>query len=199
MQTDSYIKEYLKDDKKKKDDRKRNIIIAIVVLVCIFNPTVKLRKTIYGNAEKIKSEKKVEKLDLSLKKTYEAPLQNSKIYKPYGEIQLAGEGKEFHSGVDLMVSSDTYVEVVEEGEVVFTGYDEDLENTVIVKHVTTNDIFYTVYGHLSTNYTYLGQKLDKRHIIGEALLKDDELHSVIHFEVRESENKGTDIDPDKYI
>ena len=204
MQTNSYIKKYLTDEKSRKQKIKKYAIIIFIVLVCIFNPVSKLRTTIYSNAEKLREQNAKKVFTNPFAKEYDAPITEFFLSKRYGEqIKIDTNKKEFHTGVDLLVKKDTYVEVIEKGTVVFSGNDEKLGNVIIVEHITDKETFYTVYGNLSANYTYTGQQLDKRAIIGELVLKEDNSdfsnYPILHFETRMTKEEGTSVDPKKYI
>lgn len=199
MKPNSYIKNYLKDDKKDKSKKKRNIIIIMLVLLCLFNPIDKIRKTIYLNVER----KKEENDSVSLKKTYKMPIKKGKMFKDYGNLPLVGGNTEYHSGIDFVCYDDSSVETIEEGIVVFSGYDDEYGNCVEVKHKTKEETFYTFYAKLSSTYVSVGQTLSKRQTIGKLKeangYSDSTNYAILHFEVRKNKGRGNEVNPKKYI
>jgi len=78
----------------------------------------------------------------------------------YSNEQLFGKGKErrnIHLGVDLWVSVDTPIFAPFDGIVQSIHYNDselDYGHTIILKHEIGDQIFYSLYGHLSSSHVH---------------------------------------------
>jgi RHS repeat-associated protein len=95
------------------------------------------------------------------------PIHDPSQNYPHGFLQLRGSdysvGNEgdinhqhsnspyYHPGVDIGDILGTPVYPIYPGVVVYTGWNYDLGNTIILEHNVDGKLFYSVYGHLGTN------------------------------------------------
>lgn len=73
------------------------------------------------------------------------------------------------------------VRTISQGQVVFSGALNDLENAVIVSH---GDHYYSVYGSLENIKVKMGEKITKNTVLGEASKSLMFLNSGVYFEIR---------------
>ena len=84
----------------------------------------------------------------------------------YSDI-LSGGSCRSHAGVDIAASTGTPVYAVAPGKVSYTGYSSDgYGNKVIVQHNINGQNYTTLYGHLDSITSYVGQIVDKDTMIG---------------------------------
>lgn len=114
---------------------------------------------------------------------------------PYGSTQ--NETREPHHGVEFLNKFGTPVHVAGDGEVVFTGPDEEAVyspwpnfygNVVVIRHA---DEMYTLYAHLSEINVRAGDEVKAGDLIGEVGQSGVATGSHLHFEVRKG-GDGTD-------
>ncbi len=85
------------------------------------------------------------------------------ITSPFGKREHPKYGYEsIHTGVDISVLSGTEVRATADGIVVFSGYQRDSGNVVMIKHGYG---FTTVYAHNKQNLVNVGQKVKRGDII----------------------------------
>jgi murein DD-endopeptidase MepM/ murein hydrolase activator NlpD len=101
--------------------------------------------------------------------------------------------KEFHTGLDIGAWYRTPVHVMQDGEVVFAGWQRGYGWTVEVKH----DLgFLTLYGHLSRYMVNVGDKVKAGDIIALTGMSGNATGPHLHYEIRLN---GIPIDPMKYV
>lgn len=84
----------------------------------------------------------------------------------YSDI-LSGGSCRSHAGLDIAASSGTPVYSISTGKVVYAGYSSDgYGNKVIVQHNVNGQNYSSLYGHLSSITSYVGQVVDKDTMIG---------------------------------
>lgn len=77
---------------------------------------------------------------------------------------ISGEGRKFHSGHDYAAKAGTPIPAEIAGEVVYSGFNDELGNTVIVKHPTGG---YSLYGHMQDgDRVQVGQPVWQGEVIG---------------------------------
>lgn len=125
---------------------------------------------------------------------------------------ISGEEKKFHSGHDYAAKAGTPIPAEIAGEVVYSGFNERLGNTVIVKHPTGG---YGLYGHMQDgDRVQVGQPVWQGEVIGRvgstgARTTGNHVHyTLIGGSVQRENtrtgpigvalNEGTTIDPEKY-
>src|SRR5713101_2725770 len=94
------------------------------------------------------------------------PGSQFKLRSPYGERidPLTGEPGKFHSGQDFAARPGTPIPAATFGTVVYSGYNKNLGNVVIVKNDTGE---YSLYGHMQAgNQVGLGQRIWQGDTIG---------------------------------
>lgn len=105
-----------------------------------------------------------------------SPVKDYKITSPYGKRILNGE-EEFHDGIDFVSRIDEIVFAIADGVVChdvdfyeekkrWTDKRHSAGNYVIVKHVIEGNLYYVRYFHLSENFCYQGQKVEKGEPLG---------------------------------
>jgi murein DD-endopeptidase MepM/ murein hydrolase activator NlpD len=77
---------------------------------------------------------------------------------------ISGEGGKFHSGHDYAAKAGTPIPAEIAGEVVYSGFNDKLGNTVIVKHHTGG---YSLYGHMQdSDRVQVGQPVWQGDVVG---------------------------------
>ena len=87
------------------------------------------------------------------------PGSQFKLRSPYGERidPLTGEPGKFHSGQDFAARPGTPIPAATFGTVVYSGYNKNLGNVVIVENDTGD---YSLYGHMQNgSRAGLGQRI----------------------------------------
>lgn len=114
-------------------------------------------------------------------------------------ILLVGN-QSFHTGIDLVGSTGSYILNVKSGEVTWAGWQRGYGNCVEVKHIGDDGkIFYTFYAHMRDNSLCVqkGQNIVEGQIVGVQGTTGNSTGDHLHFEIR-LENKST-IDPAPYL
>ena len=84
----------------------------------------------------------------------------------YSDVLSSGSCRS-HAGVDIAASSGTPVYSIATGKVVYASYSSDgYGNKVIVQHNVNGQNYSSLYGHLSSINSYVGQIVDKDTMIG---------------------------------
>ena len=116
-----------------------------------------------------------------LKNTYEKYLGNilsvEKIVKEekavFNETLSYDNLKKYKNGVELKVSDNYMIPIIESGVVVFIGEKENYGNTIIVEQIDGIDVF---YGNIKNNNIKLYDYVEKGELLGEA--KDNKMYLV---------------------
>jgi len=114
-------------------------------------------------------------------------------------ILLVGK-QSFHTGIDLVGNTGSYILNVKSGEVTWAGWQNGYGNCVEVKHIGDDGkIFYTFYAHMRDNSLCVnkGQYIVDGQILGVQGTTGNSTGDHLHFEIR-LENKST-IDPAPYL
>lgn len=86
----------------------------------------------------------------------------------------------FHSGIDLKAPYGASIKAASSGRVIFAGWKSGYGRCVIIKH---NNLYKTLYGHLSRIFVREGQFVEKRESIGAAGDSGLTTGPHLHFEV----------------
>ncbi len=228
MDTDKYLKNYLIENGDYKTVKKtliKKILLAILigfVILIYFKPITYMREKIDYNYSNYKKERKKHKIDGSRIFTnfnlaepvgvitnptyngkYPVPIEG-KITSNYGYRQDPFNGKSsFHTGVDIQGKHHDNVIAIEKGEVIFSGVQNGYGNCILLRHKEAG--FYTFYAHLSQRNVTKGEVVKQGTVIGlEGGAKTDPNHGYstghhLHFEVRQTENMSSHVNPNNYI
>ena len=101
--------------------------------------------------------------------------------------------KDKHNGVDIAAMLNDPVVATAPGLVVFRGKQDDLGNTIIIKH---NETFKTVYAHLNRTMVQRGDWVKRGETIGVVGMTGKTSGPHLHYEVLKD---GTQVDPKKYF
>ena len=116
-----------------------------------------------------------------IKNKYEKYLGNilsvEKIVKEdkavFNENLAYDNSKKYKNGVELKVSDNYMVPIIESGVVVFIGEKENYGNTIIIEQIDGIDVF---YGNIKVNNIKLYDYVEKGELLGE--VKDSKLYLV---------------------
>ena len=118
------------------------------------------------------------------------PPANDSVERTYPYASTAGGTREPHHGVEFINGTGTPVYAAADGEVIFTGPDEEAVyspwrnfygNVVVIRHA---DNLFTLYAHLSVIDALAGQEVKAGKKIGEVGKTGGAIGSHLHFEVR---------------
>ncbi|HYK74232.1 MAG TPA: M23 family metallopeptidase, partial [Pseudoneobacillus sp.] len=98
-----------------------------------------------------------------------------------------------HKGIDIARPSNRTIKTVDNGVVVFAGWDGGYGNKIIVDH---QNGYRTVYAHLSSIEVNVGQTVPKGSQIGVMGSTGDSTGTHLHFEVYRN---GALVNPLKYL
>lgn len=101
--------------------------------------------------------------------------------------------EEFHTGIDLSVSTGTEVRATAEGIVVFSGYQAGNGNIVMLKHGYG---FTTIYAHNQKNLVNVGQKIKRGDIIALSGSTGTTTGPHLHYEIWKD---NTPVNPLPYL
>ncbi len=101
--------------------------------------------------------------------------------------------EEFHTGIDISVSTGSEVRATADGIVVFSGYQERNGNVVIIRHGYG---FATIYAHNSKNLINVGQRVKRGDIIALSGSTGTTTGPHLHYEVWKN---NTPINPLPYL
>ncbi|MDG9717616.1 M23 family metallopeptidase [Streptomyces sp. DH24] len=127
--------------------------------------------------------------------TYVSPIAGSYVstgYKSGGAVWSSGS----HTGVDFHAAGGTPVRSVGTGTVVEAGWGGAYGNQIVIR---MNDGTYTQYGHLSSIGVSVGRQVTPGTQIGLSGATGNVTGPHLHFEVRTSQEYGSDIDPVAYL
>lgn len=102
-------------------------------------------------------------------------------------------GREFHTGVDFAGSSGSSIKAADSGKVIFSGWNGNYGNCIIVSHGNGIE---TLYAHNSKNLVKVGDSVDKGDIIGKVGSTGRSTGSHVHVEVRVN---GRHVNPRNYF
>ena len=114
-------------------------------------------------------------------------------------ILLLGK-QSFHTGIDLVGNTGSYILNVKSGQVTWAGWQEGYGNCVEVQHIGDDGkIFYTFYAHMRDNSLCVetGQVIVDGQMLGVQGTTGYSTGDHLHFEIR-LEDKST-IDPAPYL
>ncbi|WP_199826188.1 M23 family metallopeptidase [Streptomyces sp. SBT349] len=123
-----------------------------------------------------------------------APVTGHPVSAAYGIP--GGWAAGYHTGVDWATPEGTGISSAGPGTVVLAEYAGDYGNAVIVK---MTDGYYTLYAHLSEIAVREGQQVEGGTRVGDSGNTGRSTGPHLHFEVREGEEYGTDVDPLAYL
>ena len=98
-----------------------------------------------------------------------------------------------HDGIDIDVPEGTIVHAAASGEVFFHGEQPGYGTTLILKHA---DNYYSVYGHLSNVFVYVGQYVEAGQGVAQSGNTGLSSGPHLHFELR---NGDFPVNPDRYL
>ncbi|OGR83215.1 MAG: hypothetical protein A2901_04140 [Elusimicrobia bacterium RIFCSPLOWO2_01_FULL_54_10] len=102
--------------------------------------------------------------------------------------------KRFHDGFDMVAPHGSAVRASESGVVTFAGWQGGYGNMVEIRHKNTT----TRYGHLSKIEVQVGDRVDRKHLIGRVGSTGISTGPHLHFEVRRNSD-GKLQNPRKYL
>jgi len=100
---------------------------------------------------------------------------------------------ENHDGIDIDVPEGTTVRAAAGGEVFFYGEQEGYGNLLIIQHA---DGFYSLYGHLSDSFVFVGQYVEMGQAVAQSGNTGISSGPHLHFELR---NREYPVDPERYL
>jgi murein DD-endopeptidase MepM/ murein hydrolase activator NlpD len=98
-----------------------------------------------------------------------------------------------HSGLDIAVSSDTYIRAAGAGVVVDAGTDEVYGHFVLIEH---GDGLESMYGHASRLFVRPGDRVERNEVIALSGSTGQSTAPHLHFEIRKD---GQPMDPLSYV
>jgi murein DD-endopeptidase MepM/ murein hydrolase activator NlpD len=98
----------------------------------------------------------------------------------YVSSQMGYRWSRMHKGIDIARPSDRTIKTVDNGVVVFAGWDGGYGNKIIVDH---QNGYRTLYGHLASISVNVGQTVPKGSKLGEMGSTGDSTGVHLHFEV----------------
>jgi murein DD-endopeptidase MepM/ murein hydrolase activator NlpD len=98
-----------------------------------------------------------------------------------------------HSGLDIAVSSDTYIRAAGAGVVVDAGTDEVYGHFVLIEH---GDGLESMYGHASRLFVRPGDRVERNEVIALSGSTGQSTAPHLHFEIRKD---GQPVDPLSYV
>ncbi|MER6196038.1 M23 family metallopeptidase [Streptomyces sp. NPDC001586] len=113
-------------------------------------------------------------------------------YKATGSMWAGGT----HSGVDFGASMGTSIKAVGAGTVVSAGWAGSYGNQVIIQHA---DGHFSQYGHMSQLSVSAGQTVTVGQEVGLVGSTGNSTGPHLHFEIRTTQDYGSDIDPLAYL
>ncbi len=121
-----------------------------------------------------------------------------RISQPFNNMNYELYGNKPHTGVDMVGESSVKIYgVMESGQVVYTGYEENgFGNYIKVKDNATGNFFY--FAHLKAIYVNEGNKVTYTTVLGLMGSTGNSTGPHLHFEIRKSDNK-TRLDPCVYM
>ncbi|MFB7174913.1 M23 family metallopeptidase [Streptomyces sp. NPDC056254] len=114
------------------------------------------------------------------------------VYKATGSMWAGGT----HSGVDFGATFGTSVKAVGAGTVVSAGWAGSYGNQIIIQHA---DGLFSQYGHMSQLSVSAGQPVTVGQEVGLVGSTGNSTGPHLHFEIRTTQDYGSDIDPLAYL
>ncbi len=155
--------------------------------------------------------KEINELSKPDNKLFIMPVEGGYISSGYGRRKSPGPGAStFHSGIDIAIPVGTPVKAIGDGKVrIATGGIKGYGNAVYINHGEINGkIVESEYGHLSTFYVTVGEKVKKGQVIalsggkkgapGSGVSQGPQLHLTIR-EYDKDSKKRESVEPYKYI
>ncbi|HNW29989.1 MAG TPA: M23 family metallopeptidase [Spirochaetota bacterium] len=131
-----------------------------------------------------------------IKNIFQSPIQRGFFTSLFGDrvhpFMQDGEMR-YHNGVDIVAGMGTPVYPTRDGMVIFTGWRGGFGNTVMVQH---HEGYTTLYGHLESINTKVGDWVTKKDMIGRVGSTGWSTGPHLHFTVMKH---GWDIDPLLFI
>jgi murein DD-endopeptidase MepM/ murein hydrolase activator NlpD len=120
---------------------------------------------------------------------------NSYVSTPYhATSSLWASG--YHTGADFVAATGTPVRAIGPATVVQAGWGGSYGNNVILR---MSDGMYVLYGHLSSIGVSAGQSVSAGKQLGLSGATGNVTGPHLHFEVRTTQNYGSDVDPVAYL
>lgn len=122
------------------------------------------------------------------------PMDYSYISRGFGPLSERDVfGMDFHTGIDLVAPCGTPIHAAADGTVTFAAYSIGYGNNVRISH---NDVFSTLYGHMSQIGASQGQQVKQNDVIGLEGSTGWSTGCHVHFEIRRN---GFPDDPELYL
>jgi murein DD-endopeptidase MepM/ murein hydrolase activator NlpD len=102
----------------------------------------------------------------------------------------------YHTGADFVAATGTPVRAIGPATVVQAGWGGSYGNSVILR---MSDGMYVLYGHLSSIGVSAGQSVSAGKQLGLSGATGNVTGPHLHFEVRTTQNYGSDVDPVAYL
>ena len=119
------------------------------------------------------------------------PIPGANTSQAYG-VENSSYSAGYHTGMDLSVSVGTKVQSVAKGTVVRSGWGGAYGNYIIIRHPNG---YFSLYAHLSNLNVQTGDKVGKGTYIGASGNTGNSSGPHLHFEVRDTMQYGSDVDP----
>ena len=105
-----------------------------------------------------------------------------------------GEWK-FHNGIDISIGYGTTVMATAAGKVIEQGYHWSFGNYIMVAHNVSGQVYTSLYAHLSSISTSLGQVVDRGQAIGAVGSTGESTGPHLHFQVMYGSGWGDSLNP----
>lgn len=100
---------------------------------------------------------------------------------------------ESHVGIDIEAPEGTEVYATGAGTVVFGGWHaEGYGNAVVIAHLDGENVYFTLYAHLSSVTAFCGQRVETKALLGTVGATGNITSETLHFEVRDADFKPID-------
>lgn len=90
-----------------------------------------------------------------------------------------------HNGIDIACSFNAKIKATQKGIIVFSGFIEELGNTIIIAHPNQ---YFSLYAHLNKSLVMMRSSVDKNQIIGLAGQSGNSKGPHLHFEIWQNDN-----------
>lgn len=105
-----------------------------------------------------------------------------------------GEWK-FHNGIDISIGYGTTVMATAAGKVIEQGYHWSFGNYILVAHNVSGQVYTSLYAHLSSISTSLGQVVDRGQAIGAVGSTGESTGPHLHFQLMYGSGWGDSLNP----
>ena len=105
-----------------------------------------------------------------------------------------GEWK-FHNGIDISIGYGTTVMATASGKVIEQGYHWSFGNYILVAHNVSGQVYTSLYAHLSSISTSLGQIVDRGQAIGAVGSTGESTGPHLHFQIMYGSGWGDSLNP----